>query len=141
MSKNSTAVRPVDAELLYDLPSKRRKSSSRKKPEPEIDIAHEIERLFASRYHLVQEVEKELRKLSYDALSLLMPVIHEMLEKTRGQNQNVPVNDGIFNMITDPLSALEEQAQELRIAFERALGNYYSLAAWTANKKSERESS
>jgi len=131
MSKKSNDVCPVDAELIYEIPDKRRKTRSRKAAGPEIDICAEVERIFSSRYKLVCQVEDELRKLQREILIISTPTMKKVLEQTKGKHCVSVTGEGITTPALYPLSVLANSATQLRIEFCRLDYMYRELFAWT----------
>ena len=132
MSKKSNDVCPVDAELIYETPDKRRKTRSRKAAEPEIKLLAEIESLFASYYPLVRNLERDMRKLTEEAIPLLTPLIVRIRRNALGKRQGVKAlvaDEEITNMFYFPLCALKRQAQDLRMDFCNLDRLYSTLAS------------
>ena len=131
MSQNSNSVRPVDAELIYETPDKRRKTRSRKAPEPEINFHDEVERIFSSRFKLVRQVESELRRMREEVFEVSVPVFGKMATRTRGKHPIMLTSGGVSNSLTYHLSRLCDDAQRLRIEFLHIADIYHEVLGWT----------
>jgi len=134
MSLKSNDVHPVSAELVYETPDKRRKTSSRKAPEkapePEINVLDEVERIFFSRFKLVRQVETEMRRLKAEVLEVAAPVFGKMATQTRGKHPTMMTSGGVSHAMCYPLSRLCDDAQRLRIEFERLEYVYHETLGW-----------
>lgn len=132
MSLKSNEVFPVDAELIYETPDKRRKTRSRKAAEPEKLLSAEIESLFASYSSLTRKLERDMRELTDKAIPLLTPLIVRIRLNALRKGRDVKAlvaEEEITNMFYFPLCALKRQAQELRMDFCNLERLYSTLAS------------
>ena len=141
MSMKSNPVCPVDAELIYETPDKRRKTRSRKAPEPEpLLSAAEIECLFDSYREVIRSTERDIRTLRDNGISLLGPLLTRMHKGIIGERQGIKalhVQEELLNYLYQPLCLLVRHAETLRIEFYRAERMYRTFVSLYEDDQTE----